>query len=508
MPRPPAFVLWLATLAAGMALGLSLGRLGTPLVAQTAPVAAASDTELARKGDEDALYRDLARGYEKFQGIDRTFEAVARVVSPSVVHITARKVGPRDDGDFGRFEESGSGVIVRPDGGKGLFVLTNNHVVAGATAADVSIRLQDGQVLHPELFWADPKVDVAVLKLTRADLPAARLGNSEDARVGTWVMALGSPFGLTHSVSHGIISARGRHEEELEIDGVDHQEFLQTDAAINPGNSGGPLVNMKGEVIGLNTAIASNGGGSEGVGFSIPINLAKWAMIQLVSGGKVYRGAMGVNLQAVSPQKAVELGLERPRGARIVAVHEDSPASRAKLTIGDVILRFNGVDVNDDMHLINLVSVSPIGRPQDVVVWRDGKSTSLRVTIADRDAILAKSTLNGAPRRTVPTRRAPGVVADDLGLTFKPMDEATRSRLFGAGATVPKGVLIATVDVRSPLAKSLKDGDYVLSVNSKVIATAEDAIRALRRSAGALSLVVVVRRVVDGTAQDALIRVP
>src|SRR6478609_3119862 len=225
-----------------------------------------------------------------------------------------------------RFEETGSGVIVRPEAGKGLFVLTNNHVVDGAQAAEISILLHDGQVLRPDRFWADPKADVAVLKINRDGLPAARLGNSDDARVGTWVLALGSPFGLTHSVSQGIISARGRYEQELEMDGVEHQEFLQTDAAINPGNSGGPLVNLKGEVIGLNTAIASEGGGSEGVGFSIPINLAKWAMEQLIAGGKVARGAMGVNLQELTPAKAAELGLERPRGARIAVVHDDSPA--------------------------------------------------------------------------------------------------------------------------------------------------------------------------------------
>src|SRR5262249_12786181 len=152
------------------------------------------------------------------------------------------------------------------------------------------------------------------------DLPAARMGDSDEASVGTWVVALGSPFGLTQSVTQGIISARMRHEEELENDGVVNQQFLQTDAAINPGNSGGPLVNMKGEVIGINTAIASNGGGSEGVGFSIPINLARWAMGQLLASGKVSRGAMGVRLQPVDAQEAVDLGLDRPRGARIQSV--------------------------------------------------------------------------------------------------------------------------------------------------------------------------------------------
>ena len=498
MPRPPAFVLWLTTLASGVALGIALGRGGTPLGAQTAPAPAGpAGAALVKTGDEDALYRDLARSYERYQGVDRTLEAVARVVSPSVVHITARKVGPREDGDVGRFEESGSGVIIRPDGGKGLFVLTNNHVIAGAPAADIAIRLQDGQILQPERFWADPKVDVAVLKLSRDDLPAARLGDSDEARVGTGVMALGSPFGLTHSVSHGIISARGRHEEELEIDGVDHQEFLQTDAAINPGNSGGPLVNMKGEVIGVNTAIASNHGGSEGVGFSIPINLAKWAMTQLVAGGKVYRGAMGVNLQSVSARKAVELGLEHPQGARIVVVHEDSPASRANLAVGDVVIRFNGVDVKDEMHLINLVSVTPIGKPSDVVVWRERKAISARVTIADRDAVLAKSTLGGAPKQKGQARRPLVVAADDLGVTLKPLDAASGNALFGAGPA-PKGVLIATVDPKSPLAKHFQVGDFLETINGKAVATPEDAVKALRRPAGGPAIEARIRRRIAG----------
>ena len=189
MPRPPAFVLWLATLASGVALGLALGSRATPLVAQTHPKpdASAHGQPAGRKGlDEDAIYRDLASTYERFQHVDRTFEAVAKAVSPSVVHITARKVGDRGNGEVGRFEETGSGVIVRPEGGKGLFVLTNNHVVDGAAAEDITILLHDGQVLKPLRFWADVKADVAVLKLDREGLPTAHLGDSDDARVGSW----------------------------------------------------------------------------------------------------------------------------------------------------------------------------------------------------------------------------------------------------------------------------------------------------------------------------------
>ena len=396
MPRPGSSVLWLATLASGMAIGLGVGRIGPRLSAQIAPPRGEFRDV---SGTEEDAYRELARGYDRFQAVDRTFEMVAKVVSPAVVHITARKEGPREDGELARYEETGSGVIVRPDGGAASFVLTNNHVVEGALAPDIAIRLHDGQTLWPEAVWCDPKADIAVMKVPRDRLPAARLGNSDDARVGSWVLALGSPFGLTHSVSQGIISARGRFEPDLEMEGVEHQEFLQTDAAINPGNSGGPLVNMKGEVVGINTAIASNGGGSEGVGFSIPINLARWAMTQLIAGGKVSRGAIGVNLQTLSPAKAAELGLDRPRGARIVAVHETSPAAKANLVVGDVILRFGGVEVLDENHLINLVAMAPIGQSADLVVWHDRKAITARVTVADRDAILARSAPESSSRR-------------------------------------------------------------------------------------------------------------
>ncbi len=216
-------------------------------------------------------------------------------------------------------------------------MLTNHHVIEGGKIGKIRIFLHDGRTLFPVRTWSDAKADIAVLKLDREDLPAARLGNSDTALVGSWVVAMGSPFGLMHSVSQGIISARGRHMDELQD--VENQDFLQTDAAINPGNSGGPLVNMKGEVIGINNSIASNGGGNEGVGFSIPINLARWIMNELLSNGHVTRGALGVDLQPNFRQEdAKKLGLDRPQGAWIDKVHPDSPAARGGLRDGDVIL--------------------------------------------------------------------------------------------------------------------------------------------------------------------------
>lgn len=384
-----------AMVALGIVVGLTLDRVGRPLEAQSdAKVpAAGTNTPAAtpRAATEQELYDQLARQYDRFAEIDRTFSLVAQAVSPSVVHIVARKPGPVEDQDTGSriIEETGSGVIVRPDGQSAVFVLTNHHVVSGSRTEDITVTLHDGRVLQPLALWTDPKADVAVLELGRDDLPVARLGDSDRAVVGTWVLALGSPFGLTHSISQGIISARNRHEPELEDEGVENQEFLQTDAAINPGNSGGPLVNLKGEVIGLNTAIASNGGGSEGVGFSIPINLAKWIMTQLVSNHRVNRGALGVRLQDVAPQHATDLGLDRPRGARILHVQSPSPAFEAGVRTGDVVLRFNGTEVLDINHLINLVSMAPIGQSAEMIVWRDRQTMAFKVTIADRDTLLA-----------------------------------------------------------------------------------------------------------------------
>jgi serine protease Do len=420
MGRATSALAMVGMLGLGIGLGLSLGRAPVVVSAQqrTAPAPAEDAPPRSRSIGEDAIYDELARQYARFEAVDRTFELVARAVSPAVVHIVAKKRGRSDERatSYQLFEESGSGVIVRPERGQGLYVLTNNHVVEGSRPADVEIILHDGRATQPQKIWTDRKADVAVLKLDRDDLPSARLGDSDAAAVGTWVVALGSPFGLSQSVSQGIISARNRHEEELEDDGVENQEFLQTDAAINPGNSGGPLVNLKGEVIGINTAIASNGGGSEGVGFSIPINMAKWIMGQLVSRGKVSRGALGVRLMDLDARSALLRGLDRPRGACIQFVQENTPAAKAGLRDGDIVLRYNGTEVHNINHLINLVSQSPIGRDAEIELWRDRKLVAVRVPIADQDEVLSLSPpARELPRANAPVRRAPRPAPGDGG---------------------------------------------------------------------------------------------
>jgi serine protease Do len=486
---------WLA----GLVLGYLLGR-GEPRVsAQIGPhgQAGALPASLPANGSaagtsarrRDALvYEELAREYEKFAHIDRMFELVAKSVSPSVVHIVAQKTVSLDGRDRARtFEETGSGVIVQSAKSPGLFVLTNHHVVEGR-GTKVRIFLHDGRSLVPERIWSDPMADIAVLKLDRDDLPAARLGDSDSVAVGSWVLAMGSPFGLMHSVSQGIISARGRHMDELEE--VKNQDFLQTDAAINPGNSGGPLVNMRGEVIGINNSIASNGGGNEGVGFSIPINLARWIMDELIEKGRVVRGALGVDLRpSYRAEDAIELGLDRPRGAWIERVQPDSPAARGGLRRGDVILSFAGIDIHDLNHLINVVSMTPVGVPATVRVWRDRTELELRVTVGERERTLVQSPSPSDDRGVDPSgvvrrpKRPEAASAFVMGLELVTLTPslALRNRL----PEGMRGAMIVDVDPKSPLAAICRPRDIIADINDQPIVSAEQAVRLLSRETDA-----------------------
>jgi serine protease Do len=512
MSRPATrFVGYVATLGLGLGLGLSIGRLAQPVSAQARdPRQEPAAARPPAAGSEEAIYQQLARQYEQFRQVDRTFEQVAKVVSPAVVHIVARKTGEDEEGRMARFEETGSGVIVRAGDAETRYVLTNNHVVEGSRAEDVTIYLHDGRVLKPELFWADLKVDIAVLKLDRTDLPVARLGNSDEATVGSWVLAIGSPFGLTHSVSQGIISARSRYEQELEDNGVENQDFLQTDAAINPGNSGGPLVNLKGEVVGINTAIASNGGGSEGVGFSIPINLARWAMTQLVKTGRVARGAIGVHLMDLDAPSALAIGLDRPRGARIDTIQDGSPAAKAGLRHGDVILKYNGTEVVDYNHLINLVSMTPIGETAEMLVWRESKAQPVKITIADRSAIVGRTPPMG--ERTQPgglLRRPPRQQegTSGLGLEMIDIDGPASARRYGL-ADSQRGVLILKVEPTGPLAPIFKAFDVIESIDGRAVRSAEEVGRALSPGRAKSALEVVILRPEKGKMERRTIQIP
>ncbi|HEV3262199.1 MAG TPA: trypsin-like peptidase domain-containing protein [Gemmataceae bacterium] len=311
------------------------------------------------------------------------FEIVARKVSPAVVYIEATK--PAGTSDKSRpVEESGSGVIIKVDGESRFLVLTNNHVIAKAEPDQITINLADGRLLHPGRIWADPESDVALLRLdVTGQLPTAPLGDSDSARVGQWVLAIGSPFGLNQTVTHGIVSALDRGQISLGST-IRIKDFLQTDAAINPGSSGGPLVNLDGEIIGINTAIASHNGNNSGVAFSIPVNLVKRVMRQLLEKGSVARGYLGLQLaQAFEPADALKLGLDRVRGALVETVYPQTPAANAGLRANDVILQVDGVSIRNENHLINLVSALAAGQKVRLQVWRDRKTTALDATVGD-----------------------------------------------------------------------------------------------------------------------------
>jgi len=370
MARRNDTILWSAgMLAVGLAVGGHLNSLPLTSSANAVParnITVTSPADILMLGSEHIAH-------------------LSQSVMPFTVHIQS----VRQESDGRKVEETGSGVVMRSRGVNGLFVITNNHVVRGAKLADIDLRLSDGQQTHPVRVYRDAETDVAVLQLHETGLRTARWGNSDDVRIGHYVLAVGSPFGLSQSVTMGIVSAKARRDLSLTDDNsVTNQDFIQTDAAINPGNSGGPLIDMEGNVVGINTAIASNSGGNEGIAFSIPSNLARHVFEQLVTWGQVRRGYLGVELDASFDQAAAQrLGLARVTGARVMRVYRQrpTPASRAGLRPDDVIVGFDGVTVDDENHLINLVGIAEIGKSLRVDVLRGGQTMSVEVTLTDRN---------------------------------------------------------------------------------------------------------------------------
>jgi S1-C subfamily serine protease len=354
-----------ALLGAGAVIDIPM-QIGSPLSAQSRnPQPAASADVLTALSDR--------------------FETVAGKVLPAVVSVEAVKP-PKvvTSGKNKAVEESGSGVIVKSDVRQGYFVITNNHVVSQSKNENITIQLPDGRVFRPTAVHADPESDLAIMAIDSAQpLPTATLGNSDNAKVGRWVLAIGSPFGLNQSVTHGIISARDRGQVTLG-NTIRIKEFLQTDAAINPGSSGGPLIDMNGDIIGINTAIASHNGSNSGVAFSIPSNLVKRVMNQLLQGGAVQRGYLGMQLALTfEPNDALKLGMDRVRGALVEKVYPNTPAAVAGLQVNDVILQVENISIRNENHLINLISNLNAGQRIRMQVWRDRNNTSLDATIGD-----------------------------------------------------------------------------------------------------------------------------
>ncbi len=396
------------------------------------------------------------------------FIRVSETVSPAVVTIKAEKIIRRPDifsgweYDFFGFKPPqerqrefkstvlGSGVLIK-DG----YILTNNHVVDNVE--EITVSLTNRQIYKAEIVGRDPKSDVAVLKIDGKDLPYANLGDSDKLRVGQWVLAIGNPFSdeLYSTVTHGIISALGRSSVRL----VDYEDFIQTDAAINPGNSGGALVNLQGEVIGINSAIASRSGGSQGVGFAIPINLVKRVMDDLIRDGRVIRAYLGVQIQEINQQIARSLGLKDVAGALIADVVDDSPAKKSGLETGDVVLKVNGKDIVTSNDLRNTISAQRPGQKVTLTIFRNGKTKNVTATLQE------------LPEDMVSTE-AVKEKSDGPGFSVKDLSQDLATQY---GIRQSSGVIVTDVKSGSEAAeKGLRPGDLVLRVGDKEVSNTKE----------------------------------
>ena len=367
----PALTLLAAALVCLVPRGAVPARAAADDVVPAKPISAA---------ERNALFEELDRDASFLDSHGRHLRRIVEFVTPAVVHLETSHVGFYTNVQT---NETGSGVLIEK-GGK-FYVLTNRHVIKDVPRDNVKLRLADHRLLKAERVWSDPETDVAVLAVSGSGLVAARLGDSDRLSIGDFVLAMGSPFGLNHSATYGIVSAKGRHDLALTSTNVTYQDFIQTDAAINPGNSGGPLINSRGELVGINTAIASNSGGNDGIGFSIPINMAMTIAEQLIDSGKVKRASLGVRLQRdFTATKAQELGLPYNVGALVTDVIGSSPAAGAGLKVDDVILEFAGRRVHDDNHLVNVVSLAPVGREIPITVFRGREQIKLTATLEEK----------------------------------------------------------------------------------------------------------------------------
>ncbi len=472
-------------------MGLAAAQSQTSPGAPARGFVAAPQAGDVQEGDGEIWLREAGRHLSR----------VAAKVNPAVVHI---ECSHSSRGEV--IEETGSGVIMHSPKGSRLFVVTNRHVVYGAPLKEVNIHIADGRILHPLRILDDMATDLAVLQLRETDLVSAAWGDSDNLDIGHVVLAVGSPFGLSQSVTMGIISAKGRRS--LSLGGpreVINQDFLQTDAAINPGNSGGPLIDLHGRVVGINTAIASQGGGNEGIGFSIPSNLVRFVVDELLEKGRVQWGYLGVKLDSKFDfATAQRLHLDRLRGARVVQVYKDTPAYLAGLQVDDVILNFDGIDVEDESHLIHRVSLTPINKTVRIVVLRNGRTVTLQVTLTERPA----DTRAEQP----PVRSFDGVFPSryrqtTTGLEVARLDQSISWQLGYEGDA--RGVLVTAVPPTTLLNATDEDSlalyDVILEVARTPVPSVREFIAAIRAQPAGSPLVLKVRRLVDGRPIEKLV---
>ncbi|MCC9620164.1 DegQ family serine endoprotease [Thalassospira sp. MA62] len=363
----------------------------------------------------------------------------------------------------------GSGFIISADG----YIVTNNHVIDGAD--EITVRLHDGDTLEAELIGSDPKTDVALLKVEpNEDLPFVKFGDSDNARIGDWAMAIGNPFGLGGTVTAGIISARNR-----DINQGPYDDFIQTDASINRGNSGGPLFNLDGDVIGINSAIYSPSGGSVGIGFAIPSAIAQGVIDQLKEYGRTRRGWLGVHIQTVTQDIADSVGLDDATGAMVANVQDDSPAKEAGIQQGDVILSFDGKDVESMRRLPRIVAETKIGKDVDVVLWRDGEQQTVQVELGELEEDVTAANDNDSSD----SEQAPSAIAEaeinELGIKVANVDDELRQRFNLADGT--EGVIVTEVSGDSYAAeKGVRPGDIIIEMSRNTVSSVEDVTDAVK----------------------------
>jgi serine protease Do len=358
----------------------------------------------------------------------------------------------------------GTGFVINPDG----YILTNNHVIEHAE--QIKVKLADEKEFDARVVGRDPKTDLAVIKIDGApDLNSLTLGNSDELKVGNWVVAVGNPFGLEQTVTAGIVSGKGRV-----IGSGPYDNFIQTDASINPGNSGGPLINMKGEVVGINTAISPSG---QGIGFAIPINMAKEIVPQLLQKGHVTRGWLGVSVQEVTPQLAKSFGLKEKKGVIVTEIVEGGPAEKAGIGRGDVLLEFDGKELAGSRDLSRIVASTPVGKTVAVKFFRDGKSNTREVKVGEMEG--------GSEIAKAPTHRPLGVTVQNI------TPETNRS----LGLKREAGVVVIHVEPGSPAAEAgIHRGDVILEVERKAVKDVDDFSQKITKAGDQESILMLIQR--------------
>ncbi|MGR3220179.1 MAG: Do family serine endopeptidase [Candidatus Anammoxibacter sp.] len=468
--------------------------------------------------DREKMLAEIEDLQESARSLERILELVSEVIKPSVVSITAIKVishppipysrgksqrgnphgnphgreqqfrGPQDFFDFfggggqpdRRFKGKvpkrefkqrglGTGVIVDEKG----YILTNNHVVEGAD--EIKVILGDKREFVGTVVGTDPQSDIAVIKIEGSDLTAASLGDSDELRAGNWAIAIGNPFGLSQTVSLGVISATGR----ANIGIAQYEDMLQTDAAINPGNSGGPLINIKGEVIGINTAIFTKTGGYQGIGFAIPINMARVIMQSLIKTGRVARGWLGVVIQDLTPALIKQFDVSLKEGVLIADVQDNSPASDAGMQVGDIIIAYESKHIRDVNHLRNVVAQTEIGKDVTVDILRNGKEKSLKIKIKEQPSDLFASA--GGSQGTI-----------NIGLTVQNLTNELAKNL---NIDENNGVVVTEVVPGSPAAEAeIREGDLIKEVNRQKVKDVDEFWRVIKSTSGNKEILFLAKR--------------